>query len=72
MMDDFHKEKEYSAIYSAINLILQSREIIFQQISSMKRSKVPIDDMLREIDALPVSGMAQGFEILDIIKKHCS
>jgi hypothetical protein len=72
MMDESHKEKEYSSIYNAISLILQSRKIMLQQISTMKQSKVPIDDILQEIDGLPVSGETQGFEILDIIKKHCS
>ena len=72
MMDEFHKEKDYNAIYNAINLILQSRKIISHQISNMKRLKVPVDDILHEIDDLPASGEMQGFEILDIIKKHYS
>lgn len=72
MMGDFHKEKECSAIYSAISLVLESRKQIFQQINNMKQAEVPIDDILREIDALPATGEAQSFEIMGIIKKHCS
>jgi hypothetical protein len=71
MMDELHKEKKYSAIYSAISLVLESRKQIFQQISNMKQSEVPIDDILREIDALPATGDGQCFDIMDIIKKHC-
>ncbi len=69
MMDEFYKEEYYTEVYNAISLILQSRKIMSQQISNMEKLKVPIDDILHEIDGLPASGETQGFEIMDIIKK---